>query len=85
MSWLRCRYIVEDCYPDKKKKEYTWHVTADKAISFPSPMDEIYEIGDKVLSLWLEDDQWSSMFYEACVVEPSGPVCIGLGSVLRRT
>ena len=72
---LAHRYIVEDCYPDKKKKVYQWPVPADKAISFPSPMDEVYEIGDKVLSLWLEDNQWSSMFYDACVVEPAGPVC----------
>jgi hypothetical protein len=62
-------------YPDKRKKT-RWEVSPEHVIRFPSLASDVFEAGNRVLSLWLvEGDEWSSMFYEATVTEvipPSG-------------
>ena len=38
-------------------------------IRFPSLKTDVFSSGDRVLSLWSENNEWSSMFYEATLVE----------------
>ena len=60
-------YVVKDMYPDKRKKKDSWEVTVENVKKFPTPEAEKFHVGNRVLSLWLENEEWSSMFYEASV------------------
>lgn len=62
---------MKDLYPDKRKKVDTWQVSPENVIRFPSLESDKFAGGNRVLSLWLEDEEWSSMFYEATVVDYS--------------
>lgn len=63
------QYIVRDLFPENKKKQACWPVKPNEVIVFPASESELYLLNDNVLSLWLENDEWSSMFYEAVVVD----------------
>mmetsp|Transcript_5117 Transcript_5117/g.12804 ORF Transcript_5117/g.12804 Transcript_5117/m.12804 type:complete len:269 (-) Transcript_5117:65-871(-) len=68
------QYMVKDLHPDSSKKEDTWFVHDEFVYPFPSPNTESYRAGDRVLSLWYlpDDDQWSTMLYEAVVTRSAG-------------
>jgi len=69
-KWLpeEKEYIVKDLFPESKRKQ-DWRVKQHELTIFPA-VDEKYPLGTKVLSLWLmENNEWSSMFYEAEVVD----------------
>jgi len=66
-------YVVKDSYPEKRKKVLYENVPLDRVIRFPPDEKENFIVGEKVLSLWLineDKDEWSTMFYEATVAEP---------------
>jgi len=63
------QYIVRDLFPENKKKQVCWPVKPNELTVFPASESELYFPNDNVLSLWLENEEWSSMFYEAVVVD----------------
>ena len=87
VEWLpdEGEYVVRDSYPDKRKKVHTWQVPPRRALEFPSPPSTEYEPGDAVLSLWLQDGVWSSMFYAGTVVAASGAVRVSTCMLLVET
>ena len=66
-------YIVKDLFPDKRKKVHSWEVSPENAIRFPCRKSDVFSPGNRVLSLWKEAGEWSSMFYEATVVDSYQP------------
>lgn len=71
------RYIVKDQFPDTRRKVDTWKVKEREVLRYPAPDDEVFNVNDKVLSLWMmETKEWSSMFYEAVVAAPAIKVCV---------
>jgi len=64
-------YVVKDEFPENKKLK-SWTIPQHKVIRFPRTNESWEQIatGDKVLSLWYMPDtaEWSSMFYEATIV-----------------
>eukprot|EP01088_Endostelium_zonatum_P018199 TRINITY_DN5742_c0_g1_i1.p1 TRINITY_DN5742_c0_g1~~TRINITY_DN5742_c0_g1_i1.p1 ORF type:complete len:295 (-),score=81.88 TRINITY_DN5742_c0_g1_i1:244-1128(-) len=68
----RGTYSVKDEYPESRKNTKFHNIPTDCVIRFPSDREEDFEQGEHVLSLWYikESDEWSSMFYDAVVVQP---------------
>uniref|UniRef100_A0A7S4I4G0 SGF29 C-terminal domain-containing protein n=1 Tax=Vannella robusta TaxID=1487602 RepID=A0A7S4I4G0_9EUKA len=63
-------FIVKDLFPDKRKKVHSWQVAPENVIRFPSLDSDVFGPGNRVLSLWrVDNEEWSSMFYRATVVE----------------
>lgn len=62
---------MKDEFPENKKLK-SWTIPQHKVIRFPRTNEswEQITVGDKVLSLWYMPDaaEWSSMFYEATIV-----------------
>ncbi|KAL6062021.1 U-box domain-containing protein [Balamuthia mandrillaris] len=75
VSWNRDdkTYVVKDEYPENRKLK-SWTIPKHKVIRFPRQEKEGIAVGDRVLSLWYlpETDEWSSMFYEATIVNIDG-------------
>eukprot|EP00741_Cyanophora_paradoxa_P021490 tig00021357_g20746.t1 len=70
-------YIVQDMFPENRKQS-TWQVPPNKVVEFPD-LNPKFVAGDRVLALWYLPDveEWSSMFYEATVVEtPRDPKAV---------
>jgi hypothetical protein len=66
---LYFRYVVKDEFPENRKLK-SWTIPKHKVIRFPREDSELITVGDRVLSLWYLPDrnEWSSMFYEATIV-----------------
>jgi hypothetical protein len=62
-------YVVKDEFPENKKMK-SWTIPHHKVIRFPRDLRDPLMPGDRVLSLWYipDTEEWSSMFYEATVV-----------------
>jgi hypothetical protein len=80
-SWLVTRiesispdgsYRVRDEYPESDDAEI-WDVQTTEIATFPAKPSQI-QSGSKVLALWYDEDsnEWSTMFYEATVLEATG-------------
>jgi len=73
VSWSEetSAYVVKYEFPENKKLK-SWTIPQHKVIRFPRTNEswEQISVGDKVLSLWYMPDtaEWSSMFYEATIV-----------------
>lgn len=66
-------YVVKDEYSETQQfKHYT--VKPNEVTHFPA-INSAYVPGEKVLALWYDKDsrEWSTMFYEATVLEVEGP------------
>jgi hypothetical protein len=71
MSWNEdeMTYVVKDEFPENKKMK-SWTIPHHKVIRFPRDVRDPIMPGDRVLSLWYipDTEEWSSMFYEATIV-----------------
>lgn len=74
-SLIFTTYVVKDLFPDKRKKVHSWDVPPENVIRFPSLESDVFAPGNRVLSLWnVDNEEWSSMFYRATVVEVKNEV-----------
>ncbi|EAY19923.1 hypothetical protein TVAG_130310 [Trichomonas vaginalis G3] len=81
-SWIVCKFekkqpnnkcIVRDDYCESQNF-LRYVVDQNSVIPFPQP-NETYKPGEQIIALWYDatDNEWSTMFYEAEVVEVSTP------------
>lgn len=60
------KYLVRDKEPSSRRYE---HYTVDPSYVAPyPPLNNIFTVGEDILALWYESDEWSTMFYPAKVV-----------------
>lgn len=78
VSWNEAEmtYVVKDEFPENNKKMKSWTIPHHKVLRFPRDTRDPIMPGDRVLSLWYipDTEEWSSMFYEATIVNSDDKV-----------